>query len=161
MAIGQENYMFEHYRQPLITWEAFLLRMLRHLGLASVMMAMSLGIGVIGYRNLGELSWVDALLNASMILGGMGPVDTLPNVILRAFCRHDISGGSQCADCARCPPRFTPPAFGFRIEKQLTHYKNVKQYIKKLRSFKNCYDIESDVRLLPFEEPGSQQHTHY
>jgi hypothetical protein len=85
MALEQESYMFEQYRQPLITWEAFLLRMLQHLALASVMMALSLGIGVIGYRMLGELSWVDALLNASMILGGMGPVDILPNDSAKIF----------------------------------------------------------------------------
>jgi hypothetical protein len=36
-----------------------------------------LGIGVIGYRALEGLPWIDSLLNASMILGGMGPVDRL------------------------------------------------------------------------------------
>ena len=39
--------------------------------------ALALGIGVVGYHYLGELEWLDALLNASMILGGMGPVDPL------------------------------------------------------------------------------------
>ncbi len=34
-----------------------------------------LGIG--GYHYLGELSWIDSLVNASMILGGMGPVDMI------------------------------------------------------------------------------------
>jgi hypothetical protein len=39
--------------------------------------AVSLGIGVVGYHGVGHLSWIDALLNASMILGGMGPVDPI------------------------------------------------------------------------------------
>ena len=37
----------------------------------------SLTIGVCGYHYLGGLPWIDSILNASMILGGMGPVDTL------------------------------------------------------------------------------------
>lgn len=40
-------------------------------------MGAALGIGVIGYHSLGGLSWIDALVNASMILGGMGPVDPI------------------------------------------------------------------------------------
>jgi hypothetical protein len=51
--------------------------MLRHAGFAGLFVAGSLGIGILGYRFLGGLNWVDALLNASMILGGMGPVDAL------------------------------------------------------------------------------------
>jgi len=40
-----------------------------------VTLLLSLGIGVLGYHGFEGLSWLDALLNASMILGGMGPVD--------------------------------------------------------------------------------------
>jgi hypothetical protein len=40
-------------------------------------MALSLGLGVLGYHLTEGLSWLDSLLNASMILGGMGPVDVL------------------------------------------------------------------------------------
>jgi hypothetical protein len=32
-------------------------------------------VGILGYHFLVGLGWIDALLNASMILGGMGPVD--------------------------------------------------------------------------------------
>ena len=42
-------------------------------GLAIVLA--SLAIGVAGYHWTGHLSWIDSLYNASMILGGMGPVD--------------------------------------------------------------------------------------
>ena len=37
----------------------------------------SLAVGICGYHFLGGLQWIDSLLNASMILGGMGPVDTI------------------------------------------------------------------------------------
>ena len=50
-----------------------------------ILTAVALFIGVSGYHWLGKLSWVDSLLNASMILGGMGPVDTLPNNAAKVF----------------------------------------------------------------------------
>src|SRR5271156_2790600 len=50
-----------------------------------ILTAIALFIGVSGYHWLGELSWVDSLLNASMILGGMGPVDTLRNNAAKVF----------------------------------------------------------------------------
>ncbi len=40
-------------------------------------LAVSLGIGMVGYHFTENLPWIDSLLNASMILGGMGPVDML------------------------------------------------------------------------------------
>ena len=50
-----------------------------------ILTAIALFIGVSGYHWLGRLSWVDSLLNASMILGGMGPVDILPNNAAKVF----------------------------------------------------------------------------
>ena len=69
--------MYEHYKQPVIPFRDFLKRLLRHVGVAAAIILFSLGIGILGYRILGGLSWVDSLLNASMILGGMGPVNPL------------------------------------------------------------------------------------
>lgn len=40
-------------------------------------MAAALSAGVLGYHFIEGLPWVDAFLNASMILGGMGPVNEL------------------------------------------------------------------------------------
>ncbi len=51
--------------------------MLLYVGLSTAMIAAALGVGVIGYRWFGGLDWIDALVNASMILGGMGPVDRM------------------------------------------------------------------------------------
>ena len=52
-------------------------------GLGALLIA--LGIGVAGYHWIGKLNWVDSLLNASMILGGMGPVDPLPSDGAKVF----------------------------------------------------------------------------
>jgi hypothetical protein len=45
--------------------------------IATVVLAAALGMGVVGYHQFGGLSWIDSLHNASMILGGMGPVDPI------------------------------------------------------------------------------------
>jgi hypothetical protein len=69
--------VFEHHKQPLASRSDFTRRMLRF-GLAtSGIILFSLGIGILGYHYLESLSWSDTLLNASMILGGMGPVNEL------------------------------------------------------------------------------------
>ncbi len=52
---------------------------------ALILIGLSLLVGVLGYRHLGGLGWIDALLNASMILGGMGPVDVLPTPSAKIF----------------------------------------------------------------------------
>ena len=69
--------MFEHHKTPLVPTTVFLRRMLRHAGFAVVILVVSLGGGVWGYMYFEGLPWVDALLNASMLLGGMGEVDPL------------------------------------------------------------------------------------
>jgi len=69
--------MFEHRHEALLPYPIFIRRVIRHVGAAVLILAVTLGIGIWGYHALENLSWVDALLNASMILGGMGPVDTL------------------------------------------------------------------------------------
>jgi hypothetical protein len=68
--------MYEHRKQPLLSAAKFARRVIRHFILALLILALGLGIGVLGYHCLERLNWIDALLNASMILGGMGPVDT-------------------------------------------------------------------------------------
>ncbi len=77
--------LYEHRSEPLISWRAFGVRFARHLGFALVILGGSLVIGVVGYATLGHLSLVDAFLNASMILGGMGPVDVLQDNAAKVF----------------------------------------------------------------------------
>jgi hypothetical protein len=59
--------------------------MVRHGGYAAIVVGASLGIGVAGYHWLAGFGWVDSLLNASMLLGGMGPVGDLPNDAAKLF----------------------------------------------------------------------------
>jgi hypothetical protein len=66
---------FEHRTQPLIPLRRFILRMARSGIIALALIAVSLFIGMVGYHILGALDWIDSFLNASMLLGGMGPVD--------------------------------------------------------------------------------------
>jgi hypothetical protein len=77
--------MFEHRKQPLLTPREFLLRQLLYFLVAFIIIIGSLFLGVIGYHYLEGLSWVDALVNASMILGGMGPVNELHTVTGKIF----------------------------------------------------------------------------
>jgi len=67
--------MFERHEEPLLPRPHFLRRQLLHSGAAGLLLAAALGIGVLGYHLFERLPWLDSLLNASMILGGMGPVD--------------------------------------------------------------------------------------
>lgn len=71
--------MYESHDQPLASRQYFLRRFLLHLLGAICLVVSALIIGVLGYHYCAQFSWIDSLLNASMILAGMGPVDILPN----------------------------------------------------------------------------------
>jgi hypothetical protein len=68
--------MFEHRSEPLLPRGAFLRRLAGSAGLGAGLIAVSLFIGMLGYHVFERLSWIDSFLNASMLLGGMGPVET-------------------------------------------------------------------------------------
>jgi hypothetical protein len=58
----------------------------RNAGIAAVGLVFSLGLGMAGYHWLAPMPWIDAFLNASMLLGGMGPVDpSLQNDAAKLF----------------------------------------------------------------------------
>src|SRR5258708_35143224 len=67
----------EHRNQPLLPWDQFLGRMGRSFQVGASIVAVCLLIGVLGYHFLGHLHWLDALVNAAMILGGLGPVEQI------------------------------------------------------------------------------------
>ena len=69
--------MFEHVDMPLISQVEFFWRLMRQLLLTIVIGLVSLLIGMTGYHYLEQMSWLDAFVNAAMLLGGMGPVDAL------------------------------------------------------------------------------------
>ena len=69
--------MFEHHHEPLLPRRDFLRRQARYTLIAGSIVGGSLLIGMIGYHAFENLTWTDSFLNASMILGGMGPVAEL------------------------------------------------------------------------------------
>ena len=77
--------MFEHHKKELLSRRAFAGRQMIYAGFSMLILAFSLGIGMVGYHFLGKLSWIDSLLNASMILTGMGPVDRLDSDSAKLF----------------------------------------------------------------------------
>lgn len=71
---------FEHRKEPLLPRSKFLWRLFRHAMLSLAFIVVSLVIGIIGYRHYEGMSWIDAYVNAAMILGGMGPIGELHTV---------------------------------------------------------------------------------
>ena len=69
--------VYEHKTEPLLPLRRFIRRQIIHILLGLGIIGVSLGLGIAGYHILGRLSWIDSLVNASMILGGMGPVDPI------------------------------------------------------------------------------------
>jgi hypothetical protein len=63
----------------------FLRRAMTNVLLAAAGILVADGIGTVGYHTAARLPWVDAFLNASMILAGMGPVDRLPTTTAKVF----------------------------------------------------------------------------
>ena len=66
---------FEHRAQPVIPAHQFMIRLAQSGIIALALIAVSLCAGMIGYHIFEDLNWIDAFLNASMLLGGMGPVN--------------------------------------------------------------------------------------
>ncbi|MDD5240344.1 MAG: hypothetical protein PHG47_01345 [Sulfuricella sp.] len=69
--------MLEHKRQPIAPLNVFFWRLAKNASLALIAVAAALSIGIYGYYVTEHLPLIDALLNAAMILGGMGPVNEL------------------------------------------------------------------------------------
>lgn len=76
---------FEHQSEPVLPFDQFIRRIIRFTCFSFLLLGVSLGIGVAGYHYINELSWIDALLNASMILTGMGPIDPMKNDAAKLF----------------------------------------------------------------------------
>jgi hypothetical protein len=76
---------FEKRHHRLATREAFRRRLIGTGRLGLALIAISLAIGIAGYSITEGLGFVDALLSASMILSGMGPVDAPHTVAGKLF----------------------------------------------------------------------------
>ena len=77
--------MYESRTEPLLNLRAFAIRLARHGAVSLALIAGSLLIGAAGYHVTEGLSWLDAVLNAAMILTGMGPVSPLRHVSGKLF----------------------------------------------------------------------------
>ena len=78
-------FSFEHKNAHILSRKKFYSRVFYNLTWAGVVLVLSLAIGVTGYMTLAGLPLADAVQNASMILGGMGPIDPMPNNAAKYF----------------------------------------------------------------------------
>jgi hypothetical protein len=77
--------MYEQHSEPLLSWRQFASRVAHHGGIAGVVLLFSLIVGTLGFHWLALQDWIDALLNSSMLLGGMGPVGQIQTVPGKLF----------------------------------------------------------------------------
>ena len=70
---------------PLLPRPAFFRRSLSHLKAGGIPLLGALSVGILGYHFIAHLGWIDALMNASMILTGMGPVNALTTNAAKLF----------------------------------------------------------------------------
>ena len=68
---------YETMHDPMMVRKEFLQRMKVHMSYSGLLVAVSLIVGTVGFKLFSGMLWVDAFLNASMLLGGMGPVGEL------------------------------------------------------------------------------------
>jgi hypothetical protein len=68
---------FEHYHEKLLPRRQFIRRLLKYALISVTLIVASLLAGMVGYHVFEGLPWVDAFLNAAMLMGGMGPVNLL------------------------------------------------------------------------------------
>jgi hypothetical protein len=79
------NVRFESKNEILLPRAQFLARLGRSFAVTLLIVAFSLLLGGAGYHYFGLLPWIDAVLNASMILTGMGPVDPMRSTAGKLF----------------------------------------------------------------------------
>ena len=72
-------------KRQLLPRREFIRRLGWSLAAGAVLLLISLTIGIVGYHEIGGLAWIDAFLDASMILSGMGPISPLHNDAAKLF----------------------------------------------------------------------------
>ena len=77
--------VFEHRSRPIVPLGVFIVRLLKSAAVATLVVITALSSGMFGYHFIEGLPWVDSFLNASMILGGMGPVNELHSTAGKIF----------------------------------------------------------------------------
>ena len=77
--------MYEHRAEQIAPRSVFIKRIIAALLVGFGLIVIALTIGIVGYHLLAGLGWIDSLLEASMILGGMGPVRELHSDSAKIF----------------------------------------------------------------------------
>jgi len=80
--------MFEHRSSPLLPRRMLYRRVAASIAIGVAVIGIALGIGMAGYHGFEGMEWVDAFVNAAMILSGMGPA-----------CELKTDGGKVFAGC--------------------------------------------------------------
>lgn len=78
-------FVYERRQDQLAPRSIYIKRIIASLLMALGLISLVLMIGIAGYHYLAGFSWIDSLLEASMLLGGMGPVNALPNDAAKIF----------------------------------------------------------------------------
>ncbi len=76
---------YEHKGEPVVSREVFLRRLGRNAAVALSIIGVSLIVGIVGYRTLEGMAWIDAFLESAMLLGGMGPLHEPATVAGKIF----------------------------------------------------------------------------
>jgi hypothetical protein len=76
---------YERRHDQLAPRSVFVKRIIASLAVALGIIFVALLIGIAGYHYIAGFNWIDSLLEASMILGGMGPIKELPNDVAKIF----------------------------------------------------------------------------
>ncbi len=71
--------------QQVVSVNRFVIRMLKYVGFASILIAISVGIGMIGYHHFADIGWIDSFHMSCLILTGMGPVVEMKSVGAKLF----------------------------------------------------------------------------
>lgn len=79
------NAMFENRQQKVIPRPRFVRRVMASVAVSVAIATAALAISVLGYHQRAGLAWIDALHNASMVLGGMGPVAEMKTAEAKLF----------------------------------------------------------------------------
>jgi hypothetical protein len=77
--------MFERSHEKLAPMSVFLKRMAGSVGFACLLLLFVLLVGIAGYHWIAGFEWVDSILEAAMILGGMGPINPLCTTSAKLF----------------------------------------------------------------------------
>ncbi len=79
------KFKLEHRKQRVISLPQFLIRLGNYVLFSLILVAFSLGIGILGYHYLGHLSLLDSFHMSCMILTGMGPVAEMTTSAAKIF----------------------------------------------------------------------------